>query len=306
MRWQYKCLIDNCKGLLPCQDQLREIKYRFTSYKPDPPAVSKWTIMQGLLQVEWVRAARPLASAVILEIGCGWQPLIPVLFSLAGAECVILADSNRLCSPTSFNTALASLRSERTLILDSLAVGEHIFDEALSWDPSLGLDEGFRRLRLKYVAPCDCRRLHMPDASIDVVTSRAVLEHIAPRVIADIFTESIRLLKPSGLACHLIDNSDHWEHRDKRISRVNFLKYSDASFRWTCLNPQNYQNRLRHPEYVDMLCRCGFQILRDEREIDDKALTALRTLRISQRFRRFAPTDLATISSHLLAQKPVC
>lgn len=306
MRWQYKCLIDNCKGALPFQDQLREIKYRFVSYKPDPPAVNKWTIMEGLLQVEWVRAVRPLVSAVVLEIGSGWQPLIPVLFSLAGAESVILADSTRLCTPGSLRAALSCLRSEKNLILDRLAVGERTFDEALSWDPPSGLGECFRRLRLKYIAPCDCRSLHMPDASIDVVTSRAVLEHIAPGVIADIFAESIRLLKPSGLACHFIDNSDHWEHRDKGISRVNFLKFSDASFRWTCFHPQNYQNRLRHSEYVDMLSRCGLHILRDEREIDEKALSAIRTLRISKRFRQFAPTDLVTISSYLLAQKPAC
>jgi SAM-dependent methyltransferase len=304
MRWQYKRLIDNCKGVVPFRRRLREIKYSVVDYKPDPPAVNRWTIREGLQQVEWVRTLTPLASAAILELGSGWQPLIPALFSLAGAECVILADAERLCIAAGFRGTLSSLRSEKSLILDSLAISEHDFDDALSWDPSSGLDEGFRRLRLKYIAPCDCRHLDMPDASIDVVTSRAVLEHIAPSAIASIFTECMRLLKPKGLACHFIDNSDHWEHCDKRISRVNFLKFSEATFRWTCLNSQNYQNRLRHSEYVAMLRGHGFELLRDEREIDERALAALHTLRIAERFHPFAPADLATISSYLLGQKP--
>ena len=75
----------------------------------------------------------------------------------------------------------------------------------------------------------------LPDASLDVVTSRAVLEHVPPDVIQDIFNESFRLLNANGLACHIIDNSDHWQHGDLRLSRVNFLRFSDFTFRLTCM-----------------------------------------------------------------------
>lgn len=304
MRWQRKCFIDSCKGIVPFQDQLRRIKYRFFPYPADP-----WnnacTIEQGLMQIESLRSVCSLEDASVLEIGSGWQPLIPALYSLAGAECVYLTDLRRLCQPASFQTALVSLRSHKRKIVDSLHVDERAFDDAVAWEPSTGLPEGFRRLRLRYLAPCDCQRLDLPAASIDVVTSRAVLEHIPPDVVQSIFNESFRLLKPHGLACHIVDNSDHWQHTDNSISRVNFLRFSDSVFRWTYLNGLNYQNRLRHSEYVEMLLKSGFTILRANCDVDAQSLSALNTLRVADRFRRFTNEDLATTTSFLLARKPI-
>lgn len=306
MRWQYKCLIDGCKGVLPFQDQLRALKYRLIAYKPDPPSTDAWTIQEGLIQLEWIRGIRSIQSAAVLEIGTGWQPMIPILFSLAGARCVYLTDLNRLCTPTSFHVAICSVRRLRRVILDSLQISETEFDEATSWEQSAGLEEGFRRLRLQYLAPCDCRRVPLPDGSIDIISSRAVLEHIPPRVIQDIFTDSFRLLRPKGIACHFVDNSDHWSHQDKSITTINFLKLSEAVFRLTCLNSLNYQNRLRHSEYVDFLHGSGFNVLRQYRHVDSKAVAAVQNLAIMERFRRFPAEELATISSYLLSEKPQC
>jgi SAM-dependent methyltransferase len=302
MRWQRKCLIDTCKGIVPCRDQLRALKYRLISYTPDA-SKDAWTIEQGLRQVALIRSVLSLESASVLEIGSGWQPMIPALFSLAGASRVHLTDLNRLCVPGSFHAAICSLRSHKRLIVDRLAISEKSFDEALAWDPSSGLEEGFRRLRLRYLAPCDCRRLPLPPESVDAVTSRAVLEHIPPPTVDSIFVESFRLLKPGGAACHMIDNSDHWQHHDKAISRINFLKFSDLTFRWTYLNSLNYQNRLRHTEYIRMIQTAGFAVLRDEREIDPEAMELLRGFPLAERFRSFATDDLATVASSVLVQK---
>jgi SAM-dependent methyltransferase len=209
-----------------------------------------------------------------------------------------------LCTPASLHAALRSLTKHKSLIVERLRVREKTFDESMSCDASLDVDEALQRLRLKYLAPCDCQHLDLPAESLDVIVSRAVLEHIPPPVIDNIFSESFRLLKPGGLVCHFVDNSDHWEFRDKGISRVNFLKFSDSAFRWTCLNKQNYQNRLRHPEYREMLLKAGFRVIREERKIDSRALTAIENLPVDQRFRSFANEDLAAIDSSLLAAKP--
>ena len=60
---------------------------------------------------------------------------------------------------------------------------------------------------------------------------------------------------------HVIDNSDHWPQRNTHISKVNFLKYPAL----------NYQNGLRHSEYLDMLNEAGFDTVREERVIDQSA-----------------------------------
>ena len=86
---------------------------------------------------------------------------------------------------------------------------------------------------------------------------------------------------------------------------MNFLQYSDRAFRLTYLNSLNYQNRLRHSEYVEMLETCGFEILKEQRNVDAAALEMVKTLRLSPQFSRFSPQDLATMDSYLLARKPV-
>ena len=302
MRWQSKCFIDACKGVVPFKDRLRSLKYRVAPFTPDA-GKDAYTIEQGLAQVDWIRSLIPIEGASLLEIGSGWQPIVPVLFSLAGAARVYLTDVNRLCVPASFHAALGSVRKHKRTILDRLGISETSFGRALACDAAMPLEEAFERLRFEYLAPCDCRSLPLRDGSVDAVSSRAVLEHIPAPVIEAIFAESYRLLKQGGAVCHVIDNSDHWQHRDKSISKVNFLKFSDPIFRWTCLNSLNYQNRLRHPEYIGMLRDAGFAVIRERRQIDPEAVRALQTLRLAARFRQFTPEDLASVSSSILAQK---
>ncbi len=302
MRWQSKCLLDTCKGVVPFRDQLRVLKYRVVPFTPDA-GKDAWTIEQGLTQVEWIGSGIRLEGASVLEIGSGWQPIIPMLFSLAGVGKVYLTDVNRLCVPASFQAALVSIRQHKPAILERLRLSGRKFDQAVAWDPGTRLEEGFKRLRFEYLAPCDCRSLPLPDGSVDAITSRAVLEHIPAPVINGIFAESYRLLKNGGITCHMIDNSDHWQHQDKTISKVNFLKFTDLFFRWTYLNSLNYQNRLRHPEYLTMLRDRGFAIVRDQRQIDPEALIALEKLQVAPRFQAFPPEDLAAIASSVLARK---
>ena len=302
MRWQAKCVIDSAKGALPFQAQLKRLKDRISPYQPNLRQ-DMHTIAQGIHQVEWVSGFLPIKGASVLEIGSGWQPMIPLLYSLGGASRVFLTDLNVLLRPDTFAAALHSLRTQRQVILDRLKLDPKVMDYALREDPGTSMADRLREMHLVYMAPCDCRKLNLSSASLDVVTSRACLEHIPPDVIQDIFYESYRLLKPGGVACHLIDHSDHWEHHDKSISRVNFLKYSDSFFRWTYINSLNYQNRLRHPEYIEMLHNAGFRLVSEEHNVDEASLRYLAQIQLADRFRKFSNEDLATVDSLLLAVK---
>lgn len=302
MKWYWKCVIDSVKAVLPFQRQLRGIKYKLKPYQGDV-ANERLTIGQGLDQVQWVRQVRSWEGAAVLEVGTGWQPLIPIVFSLAGAARVYLTDQNRLLTTSSFASTIGAIRREKKWIGETLGLDPATIDQALDWNPAQGLEAGLKKLRLEYLAPCDCRSLELPAASLDIFTSRAVLEHVPPAVIQDIFLESHRLLRPGGLNCHIVDNSDHWEFRDRSILRINFLRYSEAFFRWTTLNSLNYQNRLRHSQYLEMLTKAGFHIRREERSIDQPSLRALPDFPLDPAFRRFTPEDLATMTTFTLAAK---
>jgi SAM-dependent methyltransferase len=303
MSWQMKCFIDNCKGLIPFQYSLRKLKRRVGPYHPCLPR-GAYAINEGLIQIQWLcDTLGRLEGKTVLEIGSGWELLIPMLFSLCRVERLYLTDLTALLDKVTLAGSMESFRANKQPILDALHMDSHEFDNRFNGE--INSEEDFlSRHRFIYLAPCDCRSLSLESATLDVITSRSVLEHIPPPVIEGIFQESYRLLKPGGLVCHFVDNSDHWEHGDKSISRVNFLRYSDRIFRLTYLNSLNYQNRLRHSQYIDMLRGAGFEILRAEPTVDAHALKALDTLPLAAAFRRFSAEDLATTDSYLLARKP--
>ena len=303
MRWQIRCLRDNVKSILPFQDQLRLMKRRVCGYRPGSDH-GAWTLTQGVEMVRSLREYIDLPNSTVLEVGTGWQPLIPLLFSMAGTKQVILTDLTRLLHPSSLAAALDSLRYNKKRITEGLPISSEAFDQFTRSNQGETLEQSLERFRLRYMAPCDCRSTGLPPNSVDAVISRAVMEHIPPDVILAIFHESARIIKPGGVACHVVDNSDHWQHRDGNISRVNFLKFSDSTFRLTYINKLNYQNRLRHSQYREMLEQAGFQIVRDEPTVDAPSVEVLKNFQVAPQFRRFTHEDLATIDSFFLARRP--
>ncbi len=250
--------------------------------------------------LEWLG---DLNGATVLEIGTGWQPLIPILFSLAGAK-VYTADLNHLMRLDSFCAALDSIGENRQEIVQRVpAITTEAVEDAIR--ECHDMEQRLIELRVVYKAPCDCRKMLLDSGSIDVVTSRSVLEHVPRPVIEDILREAKRLLRPGGRMMHIIDNSDHWSHRDKSITAVNFLQYSDRMFNLTCINSLNYTNRIRHSEYLSMLRATGFQLMREEGTVNPDCLKALPGLRLAERFRHLQPEDLATTTSLLLAEVPI-
>lgn len=301
MRWYVKCLIDNVKGVTPFHGTLRRIKRKACGYNASAGRADL-AITEGLRMIRFIQPERPLRDAACLEIGAGWEPLLPMLFSLAGARKVVMTDLHRLCDERTFATAVAGLYRNRERIAQELGVARNFLETQLQWRPGTTTEEALRRFRIEYLAPCDCANLPLTDSSIDIIYSRDALEHIPKEVIRGIFTESRRVLAPDGLACHFIDCSDHWEHGDKSICRVNFLRYPEALFRLTYINGLNYQNRLRHPDYLNLLRACGFELVKEERLVDQPSLKALAHMPLAKPFTNIVIEDLATVDSFLLAR----
>jgi SAM-dependent methyltransferase len=302
MTWQVRWLKNAAFGLLPFSGALRRMKRRLVPYPTDVP---EWTLEEGLRLVEMLReVGYPPQGATVLEIGSGWQPILPLLFSLAGAERVVTVDSQRLLDSDTFSGTVASLASHAQLISARLGIEAAVVRSLLAAPPA-ELSASLRRFRMEYRAPSDVVTESFRDGEFDIIASRAVLEHVPPDVLRPLFARTLRLLRPGGWTCHAIDNSDHWSHRHAQLSRVNFLRYSDRTFAFlNRFNPLDYQNRLRHPDYADLLRGAGFEIVIARSEPETKVLTDLDTLPVADRFRAYPPVDLARLDSYFVARRP--
>lgn len=301
MGWWVKLVVDTAKTTLPFQHELRRLKRRLSPYRTNP-ANDRLALAQGLRQISILRQTGSWTHDIrVLEIGSGWTPIIPLLFVAAGARQVILTDIERLLDRHTLLNALDVILAGADEVARVLNMDPDRLRLILDADRSLGLDDLLRHFGLVYQVPHDVSAI--ADGSLDLVCSRAVLEHIPPAELARLVRAYGSKLSPGGLMCHVVDNSDHWEHRDKSISRVNFLRYGETAWRLTGINPQNYQNRLRHPDYVELLQECGLRVLIAEGDVDARSLADLRTMRVHRRFAHRSLEELATLTSYLVAEK---
>lgn len=304
MKWQLKFLKNSIIGILPkpIQEKARNIKRSVLSHKLE---IDIWTLNQGLRQVQMLKVSGfDPSNKDYLELGTGWSPVIPLIFYLAGCKSLTLIDDQRLMDDHTFQETCKQLISHSGEISMKLELEIPDVKNKLTELASIPMKLALPKMNCNYLAPYDLLDNNIPAYSVDMVTSRAVLEHIPPTILNNIFKEFYRLLRKGGAMCHIIDNSDHWEHNDKTISRLNFLKYSQGVFNFiSSMNPLDYQNRLRHSEYIRMNKTAGFKIIKDESLPDKKALDDLDLLTIHPDYASFSKDDLAILTSYMVVGK---
>lgn len=272
------------RSLVPWQSGLRRLKRRFVPYEGDFDN-SQTCITDGLNQIRALRSCGIALTGVVLEFGTGWFPLIPLLMHLAGARKLVLTDVERLMDDTTVATA-------RRLVADRLDDVAEVLEQPK--------DQLLARLATRfdpeYLVPWDASGHET--GSVDLIISRAVFEHVPEPLLQQFMVQFHRVLRPGGAMCHLVDNSDHWQHTDRKLSRINFLRFGNGLlWRAAQLNAHAYQNRLRHSDYLRLFEDGGFTVVLSSGEPDPKCLRDLETLPLAPAFRNRNREDLAILTS---------
>jgi cyclopropane fatty-acyl-phospholipid synthase-like methyltransferase len=300
-RWHKKAAIDGLKSLIPFQDAVRRLKRKFFPYETQPDRDRELVEDARDQLLKLAELGVTIEGATVVEIGTGWNPVLPLMLRLYGAGKVITVDQERLLDRCTVRTGIASLSRMRALFEERLAaVGFAANFEVLK----VSADTGERTLfdcTIDYRAPADFRQLS--DRMADIIISRDVLEHVPPELLTGLMAASHRILKDHGIICHKIDMTDHWEHLDKSISPINFLKYEGLGWKLAGLNRQNYQNRLRRFEFVEMAQRSGFNVIAAAGAPDYRALSALKTMPVISRYAAVPHDELAVLHTTLVARK---
>jgi len=307
MSWKVNLIKHAMVGLFPSriQELIRNTKRKFSPHQV-PQHIIDWTVENAIYQVEMVKKAgiNPKGKR-FLELGPGWYPVVPFIFHLSGASSVIMVDKHRLMDDFTFSKTAQFLLEKKELLCNRLNLDADHVERTLNTLKNLSLKDGMSYICGSYLAPMDILENKLDKHSIDIITSRAVIEHIPPSEVALIFFEFKRLLKNEGVMNHIIDNSDHWQHDDAEISKLNFLKYSKKVYSIIeKAHPQQYMNRLRHKQYIVMFEAAGFKINIDDSVPDKKALEELKDLTVHKDFKNFTDDELAIITSYLTL-KPI-
>lgn len=199
----------------------------------------------------------------VIELGTGAFPVVPLAFYLCGAEAVWTFDIVPWLSPERIAFAagalvkshdegrsaniLPSIRPERVDRLRELASASHKNVEGKLHE--LGV-----HTRVENVCNAD-----LPEATFDLAISFEVLEYIPRELLRSIFAKFHRLLALDGVMSHYIDLRDEYSYFDRRLSPLNFLRYSELTWQW--LSPARYRHqRLHASDYVRLLEQTGFHV----------------------------------------------
>jgi len=187
-----------------------------------------------------------------LEIGTGWYPIVPAGMFLYGAGSITTVDLTRLSTEAYTHVTLKKFleyhrngKLEKFLPCISEDRLKIILEEAEH--PAKDYYALLENHNIVYMV-MDARKLHLPDTSIDLITSNNTFEHIYPNVLEEILQKLKLLCKSGGVMSHAIDLSDHFAHMDNKITIYNFLKFSDNAWKWID-NSVQPMNRLRIYDY---------------------------------------------------------
>lgn len=96
----------------------------------------------------------------------------------------------------------------------------------------------------------------LPDDSVDLVFSQAVLEHVRKHQFVETFKELWRIMKLEGVSTHVVDFKDHLEQS------LNNLRFRDRTWEadWFAPSSGFYTNRIRLSEMVKLIENQGFKV----------------------------------------------
>ena len=303
MRWLAKAALQRGMGAVPQGERLNYVFQRHVLRSlPAGESVFRRKFSRALQHLgayEEHGPGAPREQAVFYEFGAGWDLAIPVAFAALGVGRQVLVDIRPSVRLELVNDSLAALERLRPEL--EAEAGRELRPVGGALD---SLDELEPRLGIRYLAPCDARDTGLDEASIDFVSSTDTCEHIPGEDLAAIFRECRRLLRPGGAFSCRIDLQDHYAYFDRSLSRYNFLRFSDRS--WRLVNsPLHHQNRLRSPDYLRLVRDAGLELVSETPSGPSaEGLAELSGLPLAERFRGYTPEELGVTILSFVARSP--
>jgi SAM-dependent methyltransferase len=179
-------------------------------------------------------------AATLLELGPG-NSLGTALFAAAeGVERMWLADVGDFASnDMAFYRRLAGM------------VPAYPGHQSINFTDRAGM---LASINATYLTGGTASLAELPDGSLDLILSTAVLEHVGRADFSLLAREMLRLLRPGGTAYHEVDLMDHLG------GAQNNLRFSEQTWEGPLMAKSGfYTNRLRCREILQIMRDAGFE-----------------------------------------------
>jgi SAM-dependent methyltransferase len=223
-----------------------------------------------------------LAGRSVLELGPGNSGLTALFARVFDARCTWMIDVEALASQDAGLFAQAErMILERNLPVPGVGKCQSV-DIILERLNSFYLTKGLESLRT------------IPDGQIDFLFSNAVLEHIRLAHFEELIAETRRVLKPNGIASHVIDFRDHLQHG------LNNLRFSERVWESEFMARSGfYTNRLTWRQMDKIFRDAGFSITMQAIQAWPSG-PPLKQRKMASPFKDMAPDAFTAMGAHVI------
>jgi SAM-dependent methyltransferase len=302
MNWFVKCMAFQVLARVPGGQSLyHSAQRRLTGSTRPTESRLLGKIEQTLKYWQWLEPNLPAvrtATATHLELGSGWLPSVPMTFHALGIPRQYLVD----IAPHMTADAVVDTAE----IFRAVAPRAGVNFVRLPVVPARGqsLAATLEPLGMIYAAPYDELARNIA-GQVDFITATQMLYHLDVATLRTICDVVHRLLKPGGCFLVLQHLRQPIAGLDSRTSPFYSLRYSEWFWENIVNSPMMSYNRLRAPDYRDILEQAGFKLAHFEVEPgrpEDFAL--LDRAKIHPLFAHYTRDELAARGLFFVARKP--
>ena len=258
----------------------------------DRKFLEDWTVLMDVLR----ELQFPVRDRVLMEIGTGWLPVLPLCFALAGARRIHTFDLRRHMRSGAVAEVLRHLGRHLDALAQASQQPEPEVRARHAW-LSEALDDAsiLARAGIAYHAPADATATGLAEGEVALVFSNSVLEHVPAEGVSAMMRESDRILAADGLALHSVNCGDHYAYFDRSITPMNYLRFDARQWRrWN--NDLLFQNRLRPVDFVDAARDGGLVVVHRMQTVRADLVARFDSAEIAPEFRRYPIDELCTTS----------
>jgi hypothetical protein len=218
-------------------------------------------------------------GAVCVEIGPGDSLFTAISAKRAGFARSILIDVGRYAS------------SDLKIFAAAARNGGIAEDRIRRWT---SVEDALEDLDAVYLTDGLASLRSLPDNSVHLVFSQAVLEHVRKSEYPQIVAEMKRILVPGGVTSHQVDLQDHLS------GGLNNLRFADSVWEGPVFSGASfYTNRLSRSEHRKVFEDAGFRVISMTEKKFDHVPIERRSL--SPQFSDRTEDELAVLGFHLVA-----
>jgi SAM-dependent methyltransferase len=307
MRWYLKSAGFKVLSALPGGNRLYGFaQEHFTRSTQATPGRIRQKVEVGLEYWRWLEArgrVPALRQGAVLDFGSGWHPVIPLLYHSLGVPRQYLLDLKPLFAPRQIANTARLFRELATMPGAPWRPELQRLPE-MPTESSIEVAAILKSWGLSYHAPYP-EQLDQFRGVADVAICTQVLLYIPPAGLRRCFQVIRDSLKPGGLFLSTTHLMDLYAHEDSRITPYNNLKFSGKSWnRWVNSSIMSF-NRLKAPDYLELLREAGFKIVHHEVNAPTREDYAqLDRVKVHPEFAHYSREELAAKHLFFVAERP--